>query len=263
MDLAESTLKLFPGVNTLSGGSIYYPSLSRAPALSFCVASVIHVSTGCTLLFGFRMVYDFITLFAVGLCGSAPENWPPVMDDPWRADSLHRFWAKDWHQALRRTFFVFGGYPARQLFRFFFGPGYGRGAEKFAVVFGTFVASALWHECTMYAAGRGFSWVPVLFFVMQTVFLAGERMWRRITGKMVGGLWGRIWVYFVIFILSQPTGEFEFFFFFWAVVEFIKFLVDSWHRRGFGGGTLISPSLSLFRAVIFPLMKKGLASLKY
>jgi hypothetical protein len=175
--------------------------------------------TGCALIVGFKMVYDLITLFAVGICHSSPENWPPVMDDPWRADSLHRFWARDWHQLLRRTFFVYGGYPARQLFRFFSGlfaknNGVNKNvssstqtAEHFSVVLGTFIASGLWHECTMYAMGKGFSWTPILFFAAQTGLLAGERVWRKVTGRKVGGWLGRLWVYFVIFVLSQPMGE--------------------------------------------------------
>ena len=57
-----------------------------------------NIITGCALMSGFKMVYDLITLIAVGICNSPPENWPPVMDDPWRTDSLHRF------QLLRRTF---------------------------------------------------------------------------------------------------------------------------------------------------------------
>lgn len=217
LDALDSALKLLPGIGSPAGGSIFYPSLSLPFRL--VVATTIHIMTGCALIVGFKMVYDLITLFAVGICHSSPENWPPVMDDPWRADSLHRFWARDWHQLLRRTFFVYGGYPARQLFRFFSGlfaknNGVNKNvssstqtAEHFSVVLGTFIASGLWHECTMYAMGKGFSWTPILFFAAQTGLLAGERVWRKVTGRKVGGWLGRLWVYFVIFVLSQPMGE--------------------------------------------------------
>ena len=217
LDILDSALKFFPGVGTPSGGSIFYGSLNLP--LRLAVATTIHIMTGSALLSGFKMVYDLVTLFAVGICHSPPENWPPVMDDPWRADSLHRFWAKDWHQLLRRTFFVYGGYPARQLYRFFSGmfvknhnvnektPSSTRTLEDFFFVLGTFLASGLWHECTMYAMGKGFSWMPILFFVSQSALLVGERVWRKMTGKRVGGMWGRLWVYFVIFILAQIMGK--------------------------------------------------------
>lgn len=215
LDMLDSGLKLFPGIGTPSGGSIYYGSLNLP--LRLVVATTIHIMTGCALMSGFKMVYDLVTLFAVGICHSSLENWPPLMDDPWRTDSLHRFWAKDWHQLLRRTFFVYGGYPIRQLFRFFSGLVQVTNDKKtlsriqtlehFSVVFGTFVASGLWHECTMYTMGKGFSWVPILFFVAQTGLLVGERVWRKLTGRNVGGIWGRLWVYFVIFVLSQPMGK--------------------------------------------------------
>jgi hypothetical protein len=181
------------------------------------VATTIHIITGSALISGIKVAYDLVTLFAVGFCNSSPENWPPVMDDPWRADSLQRFWSRDWHQLLRRTFFVYGGYPARQLFRFFSGFFANNGLknpssstlilEQFFVAFGTFLASGLYHECTMFALGNGFSWTSVLFFTAQAGLLVGERVWRMVMGKKVGGIWGRLWVYFVIFILSQVMGK--------------------------------------------------------
>jgi len=268
LDMLDSGLKLLPGVGSLSGGSIYYGSLNLP--LRLVVATAIHIMTGSALMFGFKLVYDLITLFAVGICHSSLENWPPVMDDPWRTDSLHRFWAKDWHQLLRRSFFVYGGYPIRQLFRFFSGLfatsdkktlSRIQTLEHFSVVFGTFVASGLWHECTMYTMGRGFSWLPILFFTAQTGLLVGERVWRMLTGKNVGGIWGRLWVYFVIFMLSQPMGKSFMYDVCFGYILNWEHLVDSWHRRGLGGGTVISPSWSPVRAVVLPITKKGLASL--
>lgn len=222
LDILESTLKLFPGVGSPSGGTIFYPTLPFP--LRFLVSTTIHILTGSALVAGFNMVYDIITFFAVGLLNSSPQNWPPVMDDPWHADSMHRFWSKDWHQLLRRTFLIYGGYPARYLSRFFstllfrvFGAKSNSKStrqvkvtlvlEDVASVFGIFLASGLWHECTMYAMGRGFEWAAIVFFIGQAALLIGERLWKKLSGRRVAGLWGRVWVYLVIFVGPQMMGE--------------------------------------------------------
>ena len=214
LDVLESIIKLFPGVGAPSGGSIFYTSLPLPTRL--VVSTTIHILTGSALLYGFMMTYDLFTLIAVGCFHSSPHNWPPVMDDPWNADSMHRFWARDWHQLLRRTLLIFGGYPARYLVRslhtVFFGKrsrshGKINTLEEISSLFGVFLASGLWHECSIYAMGRGFEWTPVLFFTGQAGLLVAERSWRKFTGRRVGGLWGKLWVYFVVFIGTQVVGK--------------------------------------------------------
>ena len=214
LDVLESIIKLLPGVGTPSGGSIFYTSLPLPTRL--VVSTTIHILTGSALLCGFTMIYDLFTLIAVGCFYSSPRNWPPVMDDPWNADSMHRFWAKDWHQLLRRTFLVFGAYPARYLVRSVHTILFGKKSrshgkistlEEISGLFGVFLASGLWHECSIYAMGRGFEWTPVCFFTGQAGLLVAERSWKKLTGRRVGGLWGRLWVYFVVFIGTQVVGK--------------------------------------------------------
>jgi hypothetical protein len=54
--------------------------------------------------------------------------------------------------------------------------------EDVASVFGIFLASGLWHECTMYAMGRGFEWEAIVFFIGQAALLMGERLWKKLSG---------------------------------------------------------------------------------
>ncbi|KAG6891644.1 hypothetical protein C0992_012693 [Termitomyces sp. T32_za158] len=143
LDFLESMIKLFPGVGSPFGGSMFYPSLPLP--WRYSVSTVIHVLTGSTILAGFGMVYDLITLIAVGCLDGSPASWPPVMDNPWGADSMHRLWSKHWHQLLRQTFVVLGGYPGRWL------------AGDIGLLFGTFTASGLFHEYAMYSMGGGYS----------------------------------------------------------------------------------------------------------
>ncbi|KAJ2919179.1 hypothetical protein MD484_g1194, partial [Candolleomyces efflorescens] len=192
LDVLESLVKLFPGVGTPIGGSIFYPQLFFP--LRYLVSTTIHILTGAALLFGFGMVYDLITLFAVGVMDGSPRSWPPVMDNPWISESMHEFWAKRWHQLLRQTFLVFGGYPGRWL------------GGSMGMVFGTFLASGLFHECAMYSMKRGYDHSATIFFAAQGPVLVLERFWRRATGRRVSGWPGRLWVYFIMFVAAQPMG---------------------------------------------------------
>ncbi|KAF8967083.1 hypothetical protein BDZ97DRAFT_1728478 [Flammula alnicola] len=223
LDFLESLLKLFPGVGTPMGGTMFYPNLTIPTR--YLVSTFINFLTGSAILFGFGMVYDLITLLSVSLLHSSPLSWPPVVDDPWRSDSMHKFWAKDWHQLLRQTFLVFGGYPGKWL------------AGDVGMVFGTFIASGLFHECAMYSMGRGFDHSATVFFAAQGPVLFLERKWRRVTGRRVGGTVGRLWVYFIMLICAQP-------------------MVNAWHRRGLGGGMVIPPVLSPTRLILLPLARK-------
>ncbi|KAJ7819391.1 hypothetical protein B0H14DRAFT_2836695 [Mycena olivaceomarginata] len=222
LDLLESCLKLFPHVGLPSGGTIFYPSLPLIPR--YIVSTTIHMLTGSALLAGFGMVYDLFTLIAVALLSSAPTSWPPVMDHPWHATSMHMLWAQSWHQLLRNTFLVFGGYPGRWL------------AGNVGMLLGTFLASGLFHECSMYTMGRGMDHTVTLFFAAQGPLLIGERVWRQVTGRRVGGIIGRLWVYFVMFIAAQP-------------------MVNAWHYRGLGGAMVIPPILSPVRITIGVLQR--------
>ncbi|KAI0304492.1 membrane bound O-acyl transferase family-domain-containing protein [Multifurca ochricompacta] len=226
LDIVEAAIKLIPGVGDPFGGSIFFPGLP--PPTRYVVSTVIHVLTGVALVAGFGMVYDLITLFAVAVLGHSPKSWPPIMDNPWAAQSLHEFWAKRWHQLLRQTFLVFGGIPGRKI------------AGDFGLVLGTFLASGLFHECTILAMGREWDSRVPLFFLLQGGSLIGERIWRKVTGRRVGGFLGRLWVYFDIVILGQP-------------------LVDAWHKRGLGGGMVIPPKMSPARLLLTSAIRRLMA----
>ncbi|KAJ7134718.1 hypothetical protein C8R44DRAFT_870321 [Mycena epipterygia] len=222
LDLFESCIKVFPGVGVPSGGAMFYPKLSPIPR--YTVSTTIHMLTGSALLAGFGMIYDLITLVAVGLLDSAPASWPPVTDRPWHATSMHMLWARSWHQLLRNTFLVFGGYPGRWI------------AGDVGMLLGTFIASGLYHECSIYTMGGGFDHTVTLFFAAQGPILIGERVWRQVTGRRVGGLIGRLWVYFIMFVAAQP-------------------LVNAWHMRGLGGGMVIFPAISPVRLTLGALQQ--------
>ena len=193
LDIIDSAIKLVPGVGDPFGGSIFFPDLPFPTR--YIVSTVIHILTGVALVAGFSMVYDLMTLFAVAILGHSPSAWPPVMDNPWASQSLHEFWAKRWHQLFRQTFLVFGGIPGRKI------------GGDVGLVLGTFLASGLFHECSILAMGCKWDSRVPLFFLLQGGSVIGERVWKKMTGRRVNGLLGRMWVYFDIMILGQPLGS--------------------------------------------------------
>jgi hypothetical protein len=222
VDFCESTMKLFPGgIGTPLGGSIFYPNLSLIPRC--LVSTTLHMLTGFALVSGFEMVFDLVTLFAVGVIGDSPSAWPPVMEKPWLAESMHELWARRWHQLLRQTFIVYGAYPGKWIFEtltsLILAP-FAQASASFnkrskaisakigtlGMILGTFLASGLFHELSIRAMNREFTWLPVIFFALQGPVLIGERLWRKFTGRRVGGRMGRLWVYFNMFIAAQPMG---------------------------------------------------------
>jgi hypothetical protein len=199
LDFLNFLVKLFPGVGSFSGGSIFYASLPWPQR--YAVSTTIHFLTGCSIYTGFAFVYDLITLFGVYILHNPPASWPPVFFRPFTADSLHSFWSKRWHQTLRHVFLVYGGYPIRRLFSLLSLP------SDLAVVLGVFTVSGLYHECGMYTMGHGLQWRVPVFFALQAPLLVLERLFRRVTGRTVSGMWGVVWVYFCIVVLGQPLSE--------------------------------------------------------
>jgi hypothetical protein len=191
-DALDSFIKLIPEVGSPQGGTIFKPDLPIPQR--YILSTAIHLATGSCLISGFEMVYGFITIFALTVLSSTPEMWPPIMDDPWKPDSLHIFWAKRWHQVLRETFFVYGGFLGKWL------------AGNIGMLFGTFIGSGIYHEFAAYALGKGFDWHVMLFFALQAPLLVIEKLWYRVTGRRVGGIYGRLWVYFCIIVMGQPLG---------------------------------------------------------
>ncbi|KAM6494377.1 hypothetical protein JOM56_010738 [Amanita muscaria] len=230
LDVIESVIKVLPnGIGTIHGGSIFLPDyFVQMPWARYVVSTFIHLLTGSGLMAGFHMVYDLITLIAVGALNSSPYAWPPLMENPFAADSMHAFWARRWHQLMRHILIILGAIPGGWI------------AGDLGMLFGTFIASGFLHEFSMIAMDRGLDLGGFVFFATQGPVLLLERLWRKVTGRRVGGWPGRLWVYAVVFIPGQA-------------------LTDSWHRRGLGGGMIIPPFLSPTRLILVPLLQRYLS----
>lgn len=253
LDLLDSCMKLIPGVSSSHGGSMFFP---LPPIQRYAISTTIHIMTGTIVLSGFEAAYAFTTLIGVGLLDQSPLLWPPFFDRPFSSDSLAIFWAKRWHQLLRRTFFVFGGYPGEWL-----GSLISKEAGKLGMLFGVFIASGLFHELTTYTMGRGFDKNITLFFVVQAAATLSERVWYKVTGRKVQGWIGLFWVYFCIMILGQPCSEHlsptlcpSHLSMLTLTTNFT--IVDAWHHRGLGASIIVPTTFSPVRNILWPILRR-------
>ena len=215
-DLLECTFKLIPGVGTPEGGTIFLPQLP--PPQRYTLSTLITCMTGLVVVFAFQMWYNYFTLIGVGLLGHSPLSYPPLFHAPWKAQSVSSFWGMRWHQLVRQTFFVYGGYPlqwlcatATSLYR-----GKNSKAAKRAgeigLVLGTFIGSGLFHGLgiwTMHAGSDqkgGVDFQAPIYFTACSLAVLAERLFKITTGKKVGGILGWLWTAFWILIASQLMG---------------------------------------------------------
>ncbi|KAI8998789.1 hypothetical protein BD414DRAFT_133926 [Trametes punicea] len=228
VDFFDSFLETLPGI-TVSGGTIFFPNLH--PVARYIVSTALHLGTGIIVILGLEMWYDVASLIGVGLFHQVPSQWPPVHDEPWRMSSLHEFWSKGWHQILRDTFLVMGGYPGKWI------------AGDTGMLFGTFIASGLFHEIGLYLGGAPIDGRVMFFFVAQAFGILLEKFYRYHTGRRVGGLIGRLWA--AIF-----------------VVGFGQLCTESWIARGAGGRALVPPPVSPTRQLLFPVLRPLMQSVR-
>ena len=67
---------------------------------------------------------------------------------------------------------------------------------------GAFFVSGVFHDIEL---GRGgYTTVVVGFWVMNGVGVVLERVWKKVTGKQVGGVWGRVWMMGWLVIWGLP-----------------------------------------------------------
>ncbi|KAH8104954.1 hypothetical protein DFH11DRAFT_1836750 [Phellopilus nigrolimitatus] len=224
LDLLEASIKLVPGVGSPRGG-VHLPAGPAAAAALRAQHGGAQSRAAARCSRGSRWCYDLrgarggrAARARAGVVAARARRAVP-RGEPARVRG------ERWHQLLRHTFVVFGGAPGAAL----------AGAPGMAL--GAFLASGVYHELSSVAMGRGVDARVVAFFAAQGAFVILERVWRRVTGRRVGGWPGRVWLYFDIMVLGQP-------------------MIDAWHMKGLGGGRMIPPVISPTRQLLFPLLSR-------
>ncbi|KAI6047014.1 membrane bound O-acyl transferase family-domain-containing protein [Pisolithus marmoratus] len=205
-------------------GSAGWPifDLTLPPIRRYLRSSVITVLVGFSGVTTIEMVYSFNTAVCVVLFQQRPSQWPPLFNNPWFSTSLAKFWGQNWHQLFRDIFVGCGYKPLEGIL------------GQYAVI-GAFVVSGILHDVAMRGMGHGDTLRILGYFVMQGVGVVLERLWRRLTGRRVGGPLGCLWVW-----IWQC---------FWG-----NHLVDAWAQ----GGMIARSELFPVRPVSWALNSAGL-----
>ncbi|KAI6125247.1 hypothetical protein EV401DRAFT_1938643 [Pisolithus croceorrhizus] len=157
-----------------SEGTIFDDTLP--PLIRYTRSSITSTLTLLAIYAVIQMNYD------IGTFIGDLAQWPPIFNKPWKATSLHDFWTYRWHQLMRRSFIVLGGWPLG----FVFG--------RVGYVLGSFLASGILHSVLMATLSWNIEWwcMP-LSFGMMAVAVIIEHAFTQITGRRVGGWIGRVW----------------------------------------------------------------------
>ncbi|KAL6309328.1 hypothetical protein BKA93DRAFT_759611 [Sparassis latifolia] len=222
VDFIDSFVKLVPNLGTPSGGSIFFPGLP--PIQRYTFSTILNVAIELLMNLGFDVSFNCVTFIGVALHVRDPSYWREFQDKPWLASSLHELWSKRWHQVWRHPFMIVGGYSGGWI------------AGRVGALMGTFLASGLYHECGIFLLGKGVDHRVTLFFLLHGVGVLLEGVWRKLTGKKVGGIMGRVLVALSLLGLGQ-------------------ILSDSFGLAGIAGATIIPWQLSPTRLLLFPLIR--------
>ena len=194
IDLFDNLLRAFPDISSPFGGSMFYSHLP--PLQRYTVSTVIQLIYGSCTVLGIINTSLWMSIIGVGLLGQSPAAWPPLMDNPWASTSLHELWSKRWHQMMRRNAIVAGGIPGQWV------------AGRAGLVLGVFIVSGLYHDIGTYTLPGPMNLRPTLFFTLQGVGVLLEDLYRKVTGRRVGGLVGRAWTYLFVIGIGQLSGTF-------------------------------------------------------
>ncbi|KAH7873903.1 membrane bound O-acyl transferase family-domain-containing protein [Lentinula edodes] len=214
-DLLHYSVQRFgPGTfATTSGGSIFDESVP--PLIRYSRSTFLSLLSGLVVYCAIEIAYDFCTLIGIVVLRQSPTQWPPIFDEPWRADSLSDFWAKRWHQLFRHFFIGLGWIPLYHVF------------GRIGGVFGAFLVSGILHYVGLWGLGSGSDVLGMIgFFMLMGVGVILEGFWKSFTGYKVKGWLGRIWT--TVWLLG------------WS-----NLLVDAWARKGLMGSLFIPDSRRL------------------
>lgn len=147
------------------------------------------------------------------LLGWSPLCFPEIMHRPWKSDSIHSFWSHRWHALLSPIFLLLTS-PLDLLSL----PSTLTSTLRVSAIF---LLSGLYHEFGLFPIFRYLSSSPTYafthpgvtqhtlwdvrthvftgFFAAQAVPFLAERLWKKITGRRVGGGWGFVWCWCWLF----------------------------------------------------------------
>ena len=174
----------WPGMDPLpfeqlgKGKRIKSAALVTSGLISFTTGAILLLLLACLLKY--HVFHDYVIclfsfipivmVFHAGLFNIGAAVWglmgvqlSPLMDAPWKSDSVGSFWGRRWNiafiQMTRITLFI----PLAR-----------RGRPRLALILSFFI-SGIFHEVALsLPVGSGYG-LPMLYFILQSIFVLAER----------------------------------------------------------------------------------------
>lgn len=188
----------WPGMDPLpfeqlgKGKCVYYIGLVTSGLISFTAGAILLIFFACLLKYYALHYYTIcllsfipiVMIFHTGLLNIGAALWglaglqlSPLMDAPWKSDSVGSFWGRRWNiafiQMTKITLFV----PLAR-----------KGKSRLALLLSFFI-SGIFHEIALtlpVEAGYG---LPMLYFILQSIFVLAERKFIHKLSPAVRRLW--------------------------------------------------------------------------
>jgi alginate O-acetyltransferase complex protein AlgI len=174
----------WPGMDPLpfeqlgKGKRVYYSGLVTSGLISFTAGALLLILLACLLKYHVLHYYiicllsfiPVVMVFHAGLFNIGAALWglmgvqlSPLMDAPWKSDSVGSFWGRRWNiafiQMTKITLFI----PLAR-----------KGKSRLALLLSFFI-SGIFHEVALsLPAGSGYG-LPMLYFILQSVLVLAER----------------------------------------------------------------------------------------
>ncbi|CAK5284958.1 unnamed protein product [Mycena citricolor] len=119
---------------------------------------------------GLALAWTAISVVAVAVGLSKPEEWPPLFGGPREAYSVRRFWGRAWHQLLRRQVSSHGKFLSKRVL----GLQPGTNASSYTQLYTAFLISGLLHYAAEVYALDFWHGGALHFFLAQAVAITVE-----------------------------------------------------------------------------------------
>ncbi|WVW79976.1 hypothetical protein I302_101949 [Kwoniella bestiolae CBS 10118] len=154
----------------------------------YLVEIITEISVASGVWLGISSGYHLIGGILVGTELWETESWEvDLFDSPLCADSLLDLWGRRWHQFFRHHFILYSTLILRLLHL---------PTSSGSVLFLSFVLSGLMHSIGQFTMNPHPPLLPIfLLFPSSGLGCFLEVSFKRMTGRKVGGAWGRIWAW--------------------------------------------------------------------
>ncbi|WRT66070.1 uncharacterized protein IL334_003022 [Kwoniella shivajii] len=162
------------------------------PGGGIMVDILMSLSQGVGTYQGTCLIWHLSAILGISTGLWIPEEWGmKVMDRPDKSDSLIDFWGNRWHQMLTEPIkFILSFIPLK--------------VPKSIYILLFFLISGIIHGPLHYTLTHKCNWVIfTVTFGLYGLGCVSERGFYKFTGKKVGGIWGRLWMWSFLIVSSR------------------------------------------------------------